>query len=113
VRGLSLAPNQGIGHRGVNEAMSHATPLANQPEASPFVGAPRARRSGRSACATRAAPFGRRRRRRGRSRKRAVVLFAGSGFLVDGRVRVCQSSSSEAPRPRRVDPYQRPDCPEG
>ena len=37
--GVSLAPNQRIGHRGVNEAMSlHSTPLAAQPDLEPYVG---------------------------------------------------------------------------
>jgi CubicO group peptidase (beta-lactamase class C family) len=37
--GLSLAPNQRIAHRGLNEDMSaHARPLAAQPDATPYVG---------------------------------------------------------------------------
>jgi hypothetical protein len=37
--GLALAPNQRIGHRGVNEAMTfHATPLATQPSIAEYVG---------------------------------------------------------------------------
>lgn len=37
--GLSLAPNQAIGHRGVNEAMTgHATPLAKQPSLEAYIG---------------------------------------------------------------------------
>jgi len=37
--GLSLKPNQAIGHRGVNEAMiGHSTPLATQPNLEPYLG---------------------------------------------------------------------------
>ena len=37
--GLSLAPNQAIAHRGVNEAMTtHATPLVTQPPVAEYVG---------------------------------------------------------------------------
>jgi CubicO group peptidase (beta-lactamase class C family) len=36
--GLSLSPNQGIGHRGVNEAMTHTTRLARQPGPEAYVG---------------------------------------------------------------------------
>jgi CubicO group peptidase (beta-lactamase class C family) len=36
--GLVLAPSQAIGHRGVNEAMTHTTPLAVQPSPGDYVG---------------------------------------------------------------------------
>jgi CubicO group peptidase (beta-lactamase class C family) len=37
---LALAPNQAIGHRGINEAMTfHSKPLATQPELDEYVGA--------------------------------------------------------------------------
>ena len=37
--GIALAPNQPIGHRGVNEAMTfHSTPLATQPALEEYVG---------------------------------------------------------------------------
>ena len=37
--GIGLAPNQAIGHRGVNEAMSfHSKPLATQPSLAEYVG---------------------------------------------------------------------------
>ena len=35
---LTLAPNQAIGHRGVNEAMTHTTKLAQQPLLDEYVG---------------------------------------------------------------------------
>jgi CubicO group peptidase (beta-lactamase class C family) len=35
---LALAPNQAIAHRGVDEAMTHATPLAVQPAGTEYLG---------------------------------------------------------------------------
>ena len=38
--GVGLAPGQRVGHRGVNEAMNlHSTPLAQQPDSTPYLGA--------------------------------------------------------------------------
>lgn len=37
--GLSVAPNQAIAYRGVNESMTHASPLQVQPPLGPYVGA--------------------------------------------------------------------------
>jgi CubicO group peptidase (beta-lactamase class C family) len=45
--GISLAPNQPVGHRGVNEAMTfHSTPLATQPNLDEYVGTYRRTPSG-------------------------------------------------------------------
>jgi hypothetical protein len=104
--GVALTPNQAIGHRGVNEAMTfHSKPLAAQPSSAEYVGTYQRPPVGTVEVRTttaRSSPA-----MRGWCLRTRRGLSTSGGYVGTCRVR------AHARWPRRLDSRQRPDRAQG